>query len=111
MDDLNSIPIIIHISGFDFGNENLEIVIYNESVYDLTIVFTFNEPHAVQEETIPNIIRYTCEQASFCSICLENINIGEEMSALSCEHEFHSICIFTWFKTSTTCPVCRYNVV
>lgn len=43
-----------------------------------------------------------------CVVCLEDI--GSKTGArkkLSCKHEFHTKCIFTWFETSDECPLCK----
>lgn len=42
-----------------------------------------------------------------CSICLNNISTGQDVTRLACEHTFHSHCIQTWFRRGTSCPVCR----
>lgn len=42
-----------------------------------------------------------------CSICLNNIISGQDVTSLSCEHTFHSQCIQRWFGRNATCPVCR----
>ena len=42
-----------------------------------------------------------------CSICLNNITTGQDVTSLSCEHTFHSQCIQRWFRRNATCPVCR----
>ena len=40
-----------------------------------------------------------------CSICLNNITTGQNVTSLSCEHTFHSQCIQRWFRRNATCPV------
>ena len=44
-----------------------------------------------------------------CSICLESFINGAEISALSCNHCFHSKCVKKWFLQSNNikCPDCR----
>ena len=39
-----------------------------------------------------------------CSICLEEPG---KCSQLKCGHIYHRKCINKWFKTSSSCPVCR----
>lgn len=56
-----------------------------------------------------------------CAICLDILNnwkegddeAGVELILLPCKHCFHKKCIFEWFISSKTCPVCRWkpNVV
>tara|TARA_B110000977_G_C11090636_1_gene496733 strand:+ start:1829 stop:2440 length:612 start_codon:yes stop_codon:yes gene_type:complete len=45
-----------------------------------------------------------------CSICLDNINIGESFVTLQCSHKFHLHCIERWCQSHNTCPMCR-NVI
>lgn len=42
-----------------------------------------------------------------CSICLNSITSGQDVTSLTCEHTFHSQCIQRWFRRNATCPVCR----
>ena len=41
-----------------------------------------------------------------CSICLEMV-INETVYDLPCKHIFHKPCLQEWFKTNSTCPLCR----
>jgi len=40
-----------------------------------------------------------------CSICFDDC-CGKTCT-LGCGHEFHTQCIFTWFKKNNNCPICR----
>jgi len=46
-----------------------------------------------------------------CSICLGDLEVGEEARALPCRHEFHRQCIDVWFDRSGACPMCRQAVM
>lgn len=47
-----------------------------------------------------------------CSVCLGEFEVGEELRILpKCNHPFHIPCIDTWLTTSSTCPLCRVNIV
>ncbi|XP_021719703.1 NEP1-interacting protein-like 1 isoform X2 [Chenopodium quinoa] len=47
-----------------------------------------------------------------CTICLQGIEEGERARKLpNCQHLFHMMCIDEWLIRSTSCPVCRKNVV
>ena len=50
------------------------------------------------------------ESASECSICLETYRSGQEVSILSCSHEYHSSCINEWTIKSRSCPICRKSI-
>jgi E3 ubiquitin-protein ligase RNF115/126 len=42
-----------------------------------------------------------------CSICMEDLEIGAEITVLPCDHLFHPDCIKPWLLTHDTCPHCR----
>ena len=44
-----------------------------------------------------------------CSICLDNLNPGEQYTLSECGHSFHSNCLITWLRSTNTnsCPLCR----
>mmetsp|Transcript_25458 Transcript_25458/g.28282 ORF Transcript_25458/g.28282 Transcript_25458/m.28282 type:complete len:136 (+) Transcript_25458:542-949(+) len=41
-----------------------------------------------------------------CSICLEEVKIGEVIKSLSCGHDFHNVCIDECLKSTKKCPCC-----
>jgi hypothetical protein len=52
-----------------------------------------------------------------CVVCLMEFESDQPVSALKCEHLFHTQCLFDWFSTQlnaagaeTTCPTCRTEV-
>lgn len=45
-----------------------------------------------------------------CSICMEEVNIGEEVAELPCHHWFHHPCIAAWLGEHDTCPHCRKGI-
>ncbi|XP_059645464.1 RING-H2 finger protein ATL3-like [Cornus florida] len=43
-----------------------------------------------------------------CSVCLSEISHGETARLLpKCNHGFHVDCIDMWFRSHSTCPICR----
>ncbi|XP_023641039.1 RING-H2 finger protein ATL64 [Capsella rubella] len=51
------------------------------------------------------------EKEEECSVCLSEFEEGEEGRLLpKCGHSFHVGCIDTWFRSSSTCPLCRAPV-
>lgn len=59
------------------------------------------------------ITNYTLEEKTdfCCSICLDNLEINQQISKLPCTHIFHSECITTYLKEyHRICPVCRAEV-
>ncbi|XP_021757288.1 E3 ubiquitin-protein ligase SDIR1-like isoform X1 [Chenopodium quinoa] len=45
-----------------------------------------------------------------CTVCLEQVNVGELIRSLPCLHQYHASCIDPWLKQQGTCPVCKYKV-
>ncbi|KAF2744448.1 hypothetical protein M011DRAFT_408773 [Sporormia fimetaria CBS 119925] len=45
-----------------------------------------------------------------CSICMDEVNIGEEVTELPCHHWFHHACIAAWLGEHDTCPHCRKGI-
>ncbi|KAG6000738.1 hypothetical protein E4U21_005037 [Claviceps maximensis] len=42
-----------------------------------------------------------------CSICIDEMQIGQTAVFLRCKHWFHEDCVVLWLKEHNTCPVCR----
>jgi len=45
-----------------------------------------------------------------CSICMDNVEIGDEVTVLPCNHWFHGQCVTAWLKEHNTCPHCRKSI-
>ncbi|KAI4299554.1 hypothetical protein L6164_033001 [Bauhinia variegata] len=46
-----------------------------------------------------------------CSVCLEQVNVGDLLRSLPCLHQFHANCIDPWLRQQGTCPVCKFRAV
>ena len=42
-----------------------------------------------------------------CTICISNYELGEKITKIKCNHNFHTYCISEWVKYKSECPVCR----
>ncbi|KAK5012134.1 hypothetical protein BJ546DRAFT_849410 [Cryomyces antarcticus] len=42
-----------------------------------------------------------------CSICMDEVALGETVTELPCKHWFHGLCIESWLNEHNTCPCCR----
>ena len=42
-----------------------------------------------------------------CSICQENMLVGNTVLKLACRHAYHAECVQTWLERHNTCPLCR----
>ncbi|CAI9095337.1 OLC1v1031267C1 [Oldenlandia corymbosa var. corymbosa] len=46
-----------------------------------------------------------------CSVCLSEFQDGESLRLLpKCSHGFHVMCIDTWLRSHSNCPLCRANI-
>lgn len=45
-----------------------------------------------------------------CSICMETVELGTEVTVLPCTHWFHFTCIEMWLSQHNTCPHCRRSI-
>ena len=51
------------------------------------------------------------DKESECSICLDALQLNEEVVTLACAHTFHAKCITKWVSVaSPTCPTCNRDV-
>ena len=46
-----------------------------------------------------------------CSVCMDNVEIGDEVTVLPCSHWFHGECVGMWLKEHDTCPHCRQGIM
>lgn len=45
-----------------------------------------------------------------CSICMDAVELGTEVTVLPCTHWFHYPCIEAWLNQHNTCPHCRRSI-
>ena len=45
-----------------------------------------------------------------CSICMDTVELGTEVTMLPCKHWFHYHCIELWLNQHNTCPHCRRSI-
>ncbi|KAF2101449.1 hypothetical protein NA57DRAFT_53417 [Rhizodiscina lignyota] len=45
-----------------------------------------------------------------CSICMEDVEVGGEVTRLWCGHWFHGECVGSWLREHDSCPQCRMGI-
>lgn len=45
-----------------------------------------------------------------CSVCMDDVHIGDEVVVLPCNHWFHEQCASAWLSEHNTCPICRKGI-
>ncbi|KAB5553052.1 hypothetical protein DKX38_010363 [Salix brachista] len=63
-------------------------------------------------QSLEEVIFDDIEPATFCTICLETMEIGSPVTCMPCSHrhKFHSSCIVLWLEISHVCPLCRFEL-
>ena len=64
----------------------------------------------ISDEQLAKLKEVKNTSESNCIICMNEINKGELMLILDCEHSFHKGCITQWlknFRSKGSCPICR----
>ena len=46
-----------------------------------------------------------------CSVCMDAVDLGDEVTMLPCKHWFHEDCVGAWLKEHDTCPHCRQGIM
>ena len=46
-----------------------------------------------------------------CSVCMDAVLLGDEVTVLPCKHWFHGECVGAWLKEHDTCPHCRQGIM
>ena len=45
-----------------------------------------------------------------CSVCMDDVPVGTEVTILPCGHWFHRQCVTAWLSEHDTCPICRKSI-
>lgn len=46
-----------------------------------------------------------------CSICMDEVPLGDPVTVLPCAHWFHRECVTAWLREHDTCPHCRQGIM
>jgi hypothetical protein len=79
---------------------------YGMLAFSLWHSITPTNLHLFTSEEMSSYAWYSCE----CVICLEEVQWGEDLKMLYCQHVFHRSCIDMWQRENLTCPTCRQVV-
>ncbi|PIN06811.1 Anaphase-promoting complex (APC), subunit 11 [Handroanthus impetiginosus] len=74
--------------------------------------FSFlNKFHGQDRSPAVAVFDQNSETSPYCAICLSDIRGGDSYRKLpECGHCFHAQCIDYWFRSRSTCPLCRTQV-
>lgn len=105
------------------GNGQVGDAVYSQEALDRIITQLMeqnagsNAPGPASQSDINNLPRKPvaidmlgAEGHAECSICMEEVVVGEEVTYLPCTHWFHHPCIAAWLGEHDTCPHCRKGI-
>lgn len=77
-----------------------------------------NAPPPATDEAIKNLPKKKLDAEMLgpelkgeCTICIDDLGEGEEVTVLPCKHWFHDECVALWLRQHNTCPICRAPIV
>ncbi len=113
------LPILILVSGI------VNIIVLVLPIFIILIIVSIiflcfpcilrllNEPNNGMKDNDINKIKskiYADNNNDKCSICLEDIKIGNKVRILVCGHNYHQECLDNWLRINDTCPICRDKI-
>lgn len=73
-----------------------------------------NAAAPASQTAINNLLRKNLDQEMLgqeanaeCTICIDDMKLGDEACVLPCKHWFHNDCVVLWLREHNSCPVCR----
>ncbi|KAF2472885.1 uncharacterized protein BDR25DRAFT_312764 [Lindgomyces ingoldianus] len=116
-------PLLALLSQMMPGNAAAGDFVYSQEALDRIISqlmeqnATGNAPGPASQDDINSLPRKPVtvemlgpEGRAECSICMEEVLIGEEVTELPCHHWFHHPCVAMWLSEHDTCPHCRHGI-
>ena len=60
-------------------------------------------------ENLPSVMmdQEMLKKNSNCPVCMDTLQLKEEVNVLGCGHHYHAHCIKPWLMIHSSCPVCR----
>ena len=119
-DDAEIYPFIdVHLSS---GDEDVPLIDHGDISSDDEVVYVSSDEQHLED--VKNCIRIdeyeyhvlpciVADKSHVCTICLDQLRVGDIQHQLGCGHGFHPRCIKPWLTTQCTCPLCpncRYDV-
>ncbi len=69
-----------------------------------TLVLTASTSSTISRTTSSSTSKNDKE---LCCICLDEIDLAQEIITKKCNHHYHEDCLNNWLKTKNICPLCR----
>jgi uncharacterized membrane protein YgcG len=105
---------------FNPGNAQHGDMVYTQEGFDRVMTQLMEQqaggqaPPPASEEAIQSLEQKKVDEEMLgaegnaeCSICMDNVHLGDQVTMLPCQHWFHGDCVVSWLKEHDTCPHCR----
>eukprot|EP00177_Eucheuma_denticulatum_P005319 GFKZ01009668.1.p1 GENE.GFKZ01009668.1~~GFKZ01009668.1.p1 ORF type:complete len:702 (+),score=68.44 GFKZ01009668.1:324-2429(+) len=69
-----------------------------------------NRAEKEQIDSLPVQKATTADKEIRCCICMCDVEVGEELRVLPCNHKYHKSCIDEWLTYNGCCPVCKKRI-
>ena len=100
---INPLSRIVFINNMQ--NQNQGNPPASQTAIDKCKHFKMEKKYCKKNDKDPNKLEYP-----ECSICLMEINEGQDTILIPCGHMFHDNCVTKWLKMHNTCPLCRFEL-
>lgn len=117
------LPIDLLQQLFNPGNAAHGDMVYSQEAFDrimTQLMEQHNEsgaPPPASEAAIKSLAKKKVDKEMLgsegqaeCSICMDNVELGTDVTVLPCNHWFHGDCVTAWLKEHDTCPHCRKSI-
>ena len=80
------------------------------------VYYPIQQPNQINIDEIMNLLPSSVVnekkegENNNCIICLNDFDIGENITSLPCLHVFHTDCIKHWLQSNNHCPVCKLTI-
>ena len=113
---INRLPVMGTTIDPSISSESLEERVANDSFHQQDSYKKVCSKDFINSLSIQKVSEEMIQQEMTCGICLEQLQLGEDVMELPCQdkHYFHikkENCegIYPWLKTHNTCPMCRHE--
>ncbi|CAD8101384.1 unnamed protein product [Paramecium sonneborni] len=107
--------LLLVFCGYKYYSKQQPQIPINPAALENRPIENFNQQIELQENQQKNGLFLPCQKEinaeEYCSICLENFNLPQNIRQTRCHHNFHAECINLWLeKAKNECPICRQQL-
>nr|AEL13393.1 ring finger protein [Zea mays] len=106
-EEINSLPVFKYKVQAQQGNAPAR---KSDEASQLSVSSTGSSNEKKQDGLKADGTGKTTQDELTCSVCLEQVMVGDLLRSLPCLHQFHVNCIDPWLRQQGTCPICKHQV-